>query len=107
MLLRRNYYQIKNVDLLLAIGSINFNNNTVNGGTGWAVEMAKNMNNINIFVFDQSIKKQYNYNRNNIIFEESETPKIITSFAGIGTREISNEGCEAIKNVFKISNLKH
>lgn len=98
-LLRRNWFQVKNADAIFAIGTI-ANNGTVNGGTGWAVQMAID-NNKDVYVFDQSRLKWYR-NRNNK-WSETTTPKLTPNFAGIGTREITQEGIQAIKNVYSLT----
>lgn len=99
-LLRRNWFQVRNSDAVYAIGEIEPKNGTVKGGTGWAVQMAID-NNKDVYVFDQSRLKWYR-NRNNK-WSETTTPKLTPNFAGIGTREITQEGIQAIKNVYSLT----
>lgn len=58
-------------------------------------------NNKDVYVFDQSRLKWYR-NRNNK-WSETTTPKLTPNFAGIGTREITQEGIQAIKNVYSLT----
>lgn len=95
-LLRRNYWQVKNSDGIYAISTIT--NNMVDGGTGWAVHMAI-INNKVVFVFDQKQKKWFTWKENE--FKETETPILCKQFAGIGTREINEDGKQAIHNVYQ------
>lgn len=95
-LLARNWMQVKNSTAIYAIGVLN--NGIVNGGTGWAVQMAID-NDIPVFVFDQEKNKWFkNINGN---WEYSDTPELTHNFAGIGTREINESGKKAIEDVYK------
>jgi len=110
-LLSRNWYQVINSDSVFAIGEIDSNHH-VKGGTGWAVQMAIDNKNLhdgrNIYVFDQtqnswfaqlfSIKTDY-WEWNKI----DGTPKLTENFAGIGTRNINENGINAIKKLLKIN----
>lgn len=98
-LLRRNWFQVKNADTVYAIGHIS-DNGTVDGGTGWAVQMAID-NNKDVYVFDQQRLTWYR-NRNKQ-WSEVTTPKLTPNFAGIGTREITREGIQAIRNVYSLT----
>jgi len=60
-LLSRNWYQVKNSDVIYAIASIQDNMKIVDGGTGWAVQMAID-NNKEIYVFDQYRCFWYKFN---------------------------------------------
>lgn len=95
-LLRRNWYQVKNADEIFAISTIN--NNTVNGGTGWAVQMAIDEGKP-VHVFDQNEGKWYIWDGNR--FVEEDTPILTKNFAGIGTREINEAGMKAIRDVYE------
>lgn len=94
-LLARNYCQVKNADEIFAIGK--FKNKMVDGGTGWAVQMAiddgKTVN-----FYDQE-KRLWARNKGGI-WEPSSTPVLTENFAGIGTREINVNGINAIKEVY-------
>ena len=95
-LLRRNWQQVKNADAVFAISTIK--DNIVEGGTGWAVQMAID-NNKPVYVFDQNTNKWYKYNAGTWV--EVETPILTKNFAGIGTRNLSESGKKAIEDVYR------
>lgn len=98
-LLRRNWQQVKNSDSIFAIGHIS-ENGTVDGGTGWAVQMAID-NNKTVYVFDQ---ERSNWYKNiNGKWSKITTPKLTNNFAGIGTREINSKGIQAIRDVYSLT----
>lgn len=99
-LLCRNWFQVKNSDAIFAIGKIN--NNMVDGGTGWAVQMAIDENKP-VFVFEQNKNIWYSWNYNTNLFEICDVPTLTENFAGIGTRELNKNGEDAIKNII----IKH
>lgn len=94
-LLRRNWWQVKNSDAIFAISTIT--NNKVDGGTGWAVHMAISVNKP-VFVFDQMKNEWFTWNNE---FVKTEIPTLTKNFAGIGTREINENGKSAIHSVYK------
>lgn len=114
-LLARNWAQVKYSNQIFAIGNIidpgkkddkNYYNRSklqiISGGTGYAVMMA--INHIKeVFVFNQLDNKWYRWSYASMKFVEmSDTPKItVQNFAGIGTRNITKEGIEAIKSVYE------
>lgn len=98
-LLRRNWFQVKNSDAIFAVSTI-ASNNTVNGGTGWAVQMAID-NRKPVHVFDQNKGKWFEYNYSTKSWDETDTPTLTHNFAGIGTRELNNTGKKAIEDVYK------
>ena len=98
-LLRRNWQQVKNSDAIFAVSTI-ADNNTVNGGTGWAVQMAID-NNKPVHVFDQDKGKWYEYNYSTKSWNETDTPTLTKNFAGIGTRKLNDAGKKAIEEVYK------
>lgn len=99
----RNSYQIKGkkktTDLVIAIGSIN-NNNTVDGGTGYAVEYAK-MNKVPIIILEKTNLKFYFFNYSLGIFDLLTLNKLKEMihkkeeffFTGIGSRNINASDC--------------
>lgn len=96
-LLLRNWAQVKNADTVFAIGKLK--GNEVEGGTGWAVQMA--IDNLKpVFVFDQFKNNWYEYNYELGLFKKSDIPVLTKNFAGIGTREINSLGIQAIKDVY-------
>src|SRR5574337_2132185 len=88
-LLRRNWYQVKNSDAVYAISTIDSKKKTVNGGTGWAVQMGID-NSKKVYVFDQNQKQWFQWNGKD--FERTSVPLLTSNFAGIGTREINEAG---------------
>ena len=101
-LLSRNWFQVKNAESIYAIGTFfDTKQSIVNGGTGWAVQMA--IDNVKpIYVFDQKTIMWFEYNYFLKKFSPLlAIPKLTEHFAGIGTREITNDGKEAIINILK------
>ena len=96
-LLSRNYAQVKNADAIFAVGHLK--NGIVDGGTGWAVQMAID-DNKPVYVYDQ-IRKQWFSNTNDQWQVFSGVPKLTKNFAGIGTRELNQDGKDAIKQVYE------
>lgn len=97
-LLRRNWQQVKNSDAVFAVGNINNAKTKVEGGTGWAVQMAID-NETPVFVFDHNSSKWYTWNNDRFIV--TETPTLTKNFAGIGSRKIQESGKQAIRDVYK------
>jgi hypothetical protein len=112
-LLARNWSQVKYSHQIFAIGYIvdpgkktpkgyysKSKIQTVDGGTGYAVQMGIN-NKKDIYVFDQNSNFWYRWSYSTMSYIKIDTPKITTQdFAGIGTREITQNGIDAIKNVY-------
>ena len=93
-LLARNYSQVKNAEEIFAIG--HFKNKVVDGGTGWAVQMAMDVGKIvNFYDQDRDVWGRYSNGK----WERSNTPVLTKNFAGIGTRKLNDKGWMAIKEV--------
>jgi hypothetical protein len=72
----------------------------VKGGTGWAVGMAIN-NGKPVYVFDQEQKQWFSYNAIlGAFLPLYDTPVLTPNFAGIGTRELNDDGRQAIRDVY-------
>lgn len=111
-LLSRNWFQVKNSESIFAIGNIldvkeqgqRIKNNTskqiVDGGTGYAVEMAI-QHNKPVYIFNQKDNKWYKWKLD--IFAETSTPNLTKDFAGIGTRNLNKYGKFAIIDIFENS----
>ena len=70
-------------------------------GIGWAVQMAVD-NKKPIFFFDQPTKTWNKFNYDTMEFDKIDyIPKLTENFAGVGTREINDDGLNAIVSVFK------
>ena len=110
--LGRNWYQVKNSDGIYAIienfytrpdtGQLDMSN--VSGGTGWAIAYAaEKIDGIErlIYVYNQKDSKWYKYNYNTNVFEVyNDTPILTNKYAGIGTRNLKDNGKQAIKDVY-------
>lgn len=98
-LLSRNWQQVKNSEAIFAISEINANNKEVSGGTGWAVQMAIDVNKP-VYVFDQKIGLWNKYNQQSQRFETCPPPVLTKNFAGIGTRKLNEVGLQAITKLY-------
>ncbi len=110
-MMRRTYYETDKIRKVLqtifhmvnkghqvfVIGAI-LEDNTVKGGTGWAVELAKLFNRP-LSVYDQEKGNWYSWKQGSWI---QDTPKIEhTTFVGSGTRNLSENGRQAIEELFE------
>ena len=107
----RNWNQVKYADSIFAIGHIlhegdvnsknyEVTNTQVDGGTGYAVQMAINEHKP-VYVFDQEQGKWFEYSYEKEDFVETETPTLTKNYAGIGTSEINESGKKAIRDVYE------
>ena len=110
----RNWAQVKYSDEIVAIGHLVkrgeklfpskandtrvAENVAVTGGTGYAVAMAI-LHNKPVYVYDQ-VRKQW-YKNIEGKWSKSEVPTLTKNFAGIGTREINEDGKQAIRDVYE------
>ncbi len=91
------FHMVNKGHQVFVIGSI-LDDNSVKGGTGWAVELAKLFNRP-LHVFDQNQKKWFTWQDGS--WQTDENPKIaFTTFVGSGTRYLSDEGKAAIDKLF-------
>jgi alkylated DNA repair dioxygenase AlkB len=110
-LVRRDYLQAKAADAVFAIGNVltpgdknkkgyavKSKTDSVDGGTGYAVQMAINLGKP-VYVFDQTYEKWFAWEDGK--FRISDVPTLTTKFAGIGTREINEAGKQAIRDVYE------
>lgn len=95
-LLSRNWQQVKNAEAVFAIAE-KLEGNFVSGGTGYAVAMAR-AEGKPVFVFDQSQGAWFRASEKG--WEQSPTPTLTPNFAGIGTRQLTAEGRQAIEDVY-------
>ena len=90
------YHMVHNGFQVFAVGWIQ-EDNTVKGGTGWAVELAKLFNRP-LHVFDQDKNAWFTWEENTW---KQDTPTIQhKTFCGTGTRSLSAEGKQAIKALY-------
>jgi len=99
-LLSRNWFQVKNSEAVFAIGKFK-NNKLVEGGTGWAVQMAIDSKKP-VYVFNQESECWYHFVYETGVFEVYQgIPKLTENFAGVGTRDINEHGKAAIRRVYE------
>jgi hypothetical protein len=102
-LLARNWFQVKNSEAIFAIAKKFVTEHIVDGGTGWAVQMAVDCDKP-VFVFLQDSMGGSWFRYMPIVGFEScrgKIPTLTENFAGIGTREINQYGINAIKQILK------
>ena len=115
-LLARNWAQVKYSKEVFAIGSIvepgakgnkGYYNKSkyqvVDGGTGYACMCAIN-NYRPLYVFDQNKDKWFRWSYTSLSFIEIEKELVkinFEDFAGIGTRQIKDNGIKAIEDLYK------
>jgi len=104
-LLRRNWYQVQWAESVYAVSSIDPIKQTVDGGTGWAVQMfldrfarLAQFEPLPCYVYDQKQKQWYQWIAGWKPIDGPPKPQGI--WAGIGTRELSDSGKWAIRNLF-------
>jgi len=90
------FHMVNNGYQVIAVGWIQADD-TVKGGTGWGVELAKLFNRP-LHVYDQDRKGWFSWENGHWI---ANTP-VITSetFAGTGTRNLSDDGQQALFDLF-------
>lgn len=97
-LLRRNYYQVNNSDSVYAVSTIDYEKQIVNGGTGWACAMFLDIHGDDgyrpLYVYDQNTNKWMGWDNR---FVEVTPPFPSGIWAGIGSRDLSQEGKNAIR----------
>lgn len=95
--LKTIWHQITNASEVFAVGIIQ-DDNTVRGGTGWGVELARLWKKP-LFVFDQERKSWFRWSGR--AWEMTQPPEISAdSFAGVGTQSLTDEGRRAIAELF-------
>lgn len=103
-LLQRNVHQVISSERVYAISTIK--DNIVQGGTGWAVHLAKDVINIKeIYVFhqDQNVWYEWNtYGKEWIPTFVSGIPVPHGNYTGIGTRKINTNGIRALKELYRV-----
>lgn len=90
------FHMVNKGHQVFVVGTI-LDDNSVKGGTGWAVELAKLFNRP-LHVFDQNRNQWYTWKEG---AWQEDTPKIAyTTFVGSGTRYLSDAGRDAIEKLF-------
>ena len=93
------FHMVNNGYHVIAVGWIQ-PDDTVKGGTGWGVELAKLFNRP-LNVYDQERKQWFSWDNGQWL----ESTPVITSdtFAGTGTRNLSEDGQQALYDLFERS----
>ncbi len=93
------FHMVNNGYHVIAVGWIQADD-TVKGGTGWGVELAKLFNRP-LSVYDQERKGWFAWKDNRWV---AETPKITDpTFVGTGTRNLTSDGRKAMYTLFENS----
>ncbi len=102
-LIYRNAYQVNNSDAVIAVGRFAKRNNdsfrrNVDGGTGWAVELGI-VQDKPVYFYDLDSNKwiNFDYSQNDWVAIEG-LPPAFNNFAGIGTRGLTQQGKQAIRD---------
>jgi len=91
------WHQVNPAQEVFAVGLIQ-HDKTVKGGTGWAVELAKQLNKP-VHVYDQSAKQWFTWKESN--WTACDSPRIqYSKFVGTGTSKLNEDGKKAIAEVF-------
>ncbi len=94
------WHQVNTAGEVFVVGTIN-PDLTVRGGTGWAAKLGRHWRK-KVFVYDQE-KDAWHQWRNGTWIEEAAPVITATRFTGSGTREVTDKGREAVRNLFKRS----
>jgi len=105
-LLLRNYCQISKTGLVIAVAKLNPYTNTVYGGTAWAVQMALDRE-IPVYLYDMSNREWIKLNTFTHVssVEVVNVMNLFDNVTGIGSRNITIDATNEIKNLFKFINL--
>lgn len=99
-MLQTIWHQVSTSGQVFVIGMI-MPDKTVNGGTGWAAELAKHSGKP-VFVFDQEKNAWFTWDGHD--WQPEPSPRITrTRFTGTGTRFLSDDGKAAIAKLFEAS----
>ncbi|MBW2470965.1 MAG: hypothetical protein JRE18_02690 [Deltaproteobacteria bacterium] len=91
------FHMVNKGHQVFVIGTV-LEDNTVKGGTGWAVELAKLFNRP-LSVYDQAKDKWYSWKQGAWV---SDSPQIThETFVGSGTRNLTEKGKQAINRLFE------
>ncbi len=93
------FHVVTRGDHLFAVGWIQ-SDGTIKGGTGWGVELAKFFNRA-VSVFDQEQERWFTWRDGRWQEDEPEIPD--HPFSATGTRNLTDAGCEAIRDLFERS----
>lgn len=101
-LIYRNYYQIRKCEQVIAVAPLTEDRVNVEGGTGWAVMMAKQQG-LPVYVFDETKPKPqwWHYDNQTDQFQPIDGyPPLVQRYAGIGSRQLGPAGRAAIQSLY-------
>ncbi|MCI5148616.1 MAG: hypothetical protein D3916_04375, partial [Candidatus Electrothrix sp. MAN1_4] len=91
------FHMVNKGHQVFVVGTI-LDDNSVKGGTGWAVELAKLFNRP-LHVYDQNRQGWFGWK--NESWQAEDRPKIsFDTYVGSGTRYLSDEGKEALEQLY-------
>jgi hypothetical protein len=94
------WHQVNTASEVFVVGTINADA-TVQGGTGWAAELGRHWRK-RVFIYDQGKNIWFRWNNDSWIIEKE--PCITGArFTGTGTRDLTDQGREAIRTLFERS----
>lgn len=96
-LLRRNWFQVRDAGSVYAVSTIE--KGLVAGGTAWAVQMYLDRGGREAFVFDQAADRWMAWEDGWV--EVKTVPKPHGIWAGIGTRDLKQNGKQAIRTLLR------
>ena len=106
-LIARDWMQVKNADAVFAVGAF-LRSGIVDGGTGWAVQMAID-DRKPVFFYNQDelqwYEVRYDADGKARFEKRAAAPALTKNFAGVGTRNLSDAGKRAIADVFNTTLL--
>ena len=100
-LVRRDMLQADKADAIFAIGTV-ASNGYVDGGTGYATTRGI-IRGIPVYLFDQSDSTWKVWDKEQYKFIPTIQPSLTKNAAVVGTRNLQNNGREAINNIFTIN----
>lgn len=103
-LVRRDMMQADKADAIFAIGTV-ASNGYVDGGTGYATTRGI-IRGIPVYLFDQTDGKWKVWDNESKSFIETSMPRLTPNAATIGTRELKDNGRQAIKDILKASSTE-
>jgi hypothetical protein len=105
-LLRRNYYQVKDSDQIIAVAPLKYGSLTeVEGGTAWGIQMAIDLGKKDIHLYDLSKREWTKWVKTpkGARFLPAPAPVLGNNYTGIGSRpdRMTPEGEAAIKALYE------
>ena len=107
-LILRNAWQIHGLKehgpttVVYAVAPLNKFHTQVEGGTAWAVEIAVRQTEVPVYVFDLKTNKWYLWVEDKFHVQKGTPPTPTGVYTGIGSRDMTDEGIEAIGNLFNL-----